>query len=81
MICSLSACNKNEKVMLEGDVDNTTIIELSSQELESKISNEESFVLVILLPFCSSCVNFKNNVINPYILETKATIYGIYSNE
>lgn len=81
MICSLTACNNQDKTMLEGNLDNTTIVELSSEELKDKITNEESFVLIILLPFCSSCENFKNNVINPYILETKATIYGIYSNK
>lgn len=81
IICSLSSCKKAEKTMLEGNVDNITIVELNATELENKISNEESFVLIVLLPFCSSCENFKNQVINPFILETKATIYGISSTE
>lgn len=82
MAMLLSSCNKtNNKDMLAGSLDTTTIVELSNQELEEKISNEENFVLVILLSFCSTCLNFKNNVVDPFILKTNTIVYGINASE
>lgn len=82
MVMLLSSCNKKTfQTMLEGNIDVKEIVELSNVELEEKISNEENFVLVIMLPFCSTCLNFKSNVVDPFILKTHTIIYGINSNE
>ena len=81
MLFSMSSCNKpvSDKFMLKANIENQTLIQLENNSLKEKIINEESFVLVILLNGCSSCLSFKENVINPFINETKSTIYSIDS--
>ena len=80
MLFSFISCNSNnEKFMLEGNIENETLLFLDGEELQEKIENEDSFVLIIMLSSCSTCHQFKEDVINPYVKETYASIYGIYS--
>ena len=80
MLFSFVSCNTNkDKFMLEGNVSNETLVILDAEELQSKIENQDNFVLIVMLSSCSSCHLFKEEIINPYIKETYATIYGIYS--
>ena len=80
MLFSFVSCNSNkDKFMLEGNIENETLLFLDGEELQEKIENKESFVLVIMLSSCSTCHQFKEEVLNPYIQETHATIYGVYS--
>lgn len=80
LVFSFTSCDNmkdEEKFMLKGNVENTQLIDINGLELKEMIELEESFVLVILLNGCSSCQFLKENIINPYINETKANIYGI----
>ncbi len=75
---SFTSCKKQEsKIMLSGNLENQTVIMLDNYTLENKIQNDENFVLVVLLSTCSTCENFKNEVLNPYIKKTSANLYGI----
>ncbi len=63
--------------MLSGNLENQSIIMVDNYTLENMISNQESFVLTIMLSTCSTCEAFKTKVLNPYIEKTSANIYGI----
>lgn len=76
LLISVSSCN-NEKFLLKGNISNETLVKVDSYTLQGMIENEESFVLVVLLKTCSTCESFKENILNPYIKETHATIYSI----
>ena len=60
MLFSFVSCNTNkDKFMLEGNVSNETLVFLDAEELQSKIENQDSFVLIVMLSSCSSCHLFK----------------------
>lgn len=79
LIFTFTSCNNNseEKFMIKGNIENTKLIDIDGQTLKEMVELEESFVLVILLNGCSSCETLKEDVIKPYINDTKANIYGI----
>lgn len=79
---SFASCNKtDERILLEGNINNNNVKMIDSYQLQGMIEEEESFVLAVLLSTCSSCLTFKKDVLEPYILETHATIYAIDFNE
>lgn len=73
--------NMNDKILLEGNMDNVLLVELEADELQEKIENKEDFMLVIKLEGCSSCEAFNNDVLKPFIKETHAVIYSIYAHK
>lgn len=80
MLFTFISCNKNQdKFIIEGNYSNETLVFIDGDILQEKIESKDSFVLIIMLSSCSSCHQFKEQVINPYIQQSKATIYGIYS--
>ena len=82
MTISFASCNKNsDEVMLKSSINNVDVVNVDAFQLKGMIENEESFVLVTLLPTCSSCLTFKQDVLKPYILETHALIYAIDYSE
>lgn len=79
LLFSISSCDnkKKEKFMIKANEEITELILLSSEELKEKIQWEDSFILLVLISSCSSCELFKQNVINPYLANSKATLYNI----
>lgn len=77
---SLASCNNNinEKVQIEGSAFNESYIDISNEDLKSKINNHDSFLLYVYSPSCISCQEF-STIIDNYIKLNEVVIYGINS--
>ena len=73
--------NMNDKILLKGNMDSISLVELEAEQLQEKIENEEDFLLIIRLEGCSSCEVFNNDVLKPFIKETHSVIYSIYAHK
>lgn len=84
LVFTITSCEKDEtseKFMIKGHIENTTLINIDAQELKEMIIEEQSFILLIMLNGCTSCEGFKQDIVNPFIEESKSNIYSISSIE
>ena len=76
---SKSGLKQDEKIILLGQKDVASMTTISADDLNTKITNDESFVLMIGSKSCTSCIAFKP-IINEYIAETGSIIYLVETN-
>lgn len=82
ILCSGCSFRKNnDKVGLEASDENiTTYINLSIEEVDSKIVNGENFILFVYKNGCGNCTRFKPIVENA-VKERNLMIYALESGE
>ena len=72
--------NKYDELTPYIEVEKTTLKEFKEIEIEEyifKFENKESFICFFYSLDCSYCHKLINNIINPYIQESKNIIYGL----
>lgn len=82
LVCLGGCVDMNKKILVETEYNIQNAIELTEQELVSKLKvdgNEtgDDFVLYVYTPGCMGCESFKKIALNPYIQETSARIYSV----
>ena len=79
-----SSCKKDsnvEKFLLEGKEGIETAVELTAEDFDDMMDDDESFVFFAHASMCNSCRAFKNDALNPFIVETKAIIYQVEASD
>jgi len=70
----------DKKIELKRDASLESPIELNKTTFETKITDKDSFVVVVEASGCMSCISFMK-VLNSYMSETHAIIYTLPSTE
>ncbi len=58
-------------------LDNSNFIDITSAQVDSKISNGDTFIVMLYLPNCTNCVVLGNNVVNKWMTDYDETVYGV----
>lgn len=58
-----------------------TYASITTEELDEKLNNQESFVLSISATYCSHCHNFKRDVLTDYLKDHEINYYNIVSDQ
>ncbi len=74
-ITLLTGCDKNNK-----DEDNSNLVSITLSELEEKVENKETFILVITQKDCSHCAEYKP-VLEKVLKDYNITAYELDEQE
>ena len=77
MLFTITSCKSNDRFMIEGNIDIKSTVKIEVEELKEKIENEDSFILLVSLQTCSSCLQFQEDVLNKFIDDTHSVIYDV----
>ena len=73
--------NGNKKASLSvGDENSTTFIDISLEELDKKVENDDTFILFVHSHDCIGCTMFKP-ILNKVIDDKNLIVYGIETNK
>lgn len=75
LLFCVSACSLQESYTR--DTSAGAIVKISYEELREMYDNEETFVALLSQTSCSSCNEYKDDVLYPYIENHNVTIYEV----
>lgn len=83
LVFTVSSCKKDnvDKFLLEGKEGLETSVELSVEDFDAMMDDDESFAFFVNSSMCNSCRAFKNDALNPFITKTKSVIYQVDAGE
>ena len=83
LVFTVSSCKKDnvDKFLLEGKEGLETSVELSVEDFDAMMDDDESFAFFVHSSMCNSCRAFKNDALDPFITQTKSVIYQVDAGE
>ena len=63
----------NEPVYLS----NSKFVNITSSQVNTKISNGDTFIVMLYLPRCLNCIQLGNNVVDKWMTDYGVTVYGV----
>ncbi len=73
MVLLMSACGAN----YIRDTNPGAYEEITYEQLQSKLENDDTFYAMISQTTCGSCISFKQDVLTPYLEDHNITVYEL----